>query len=472
MKVVWSPNPGPQTAFLASTVREVFYGGAVGGGKTEALKALPLYRCRNPLHQSILLRRTRKRCQEMIDRAKLMWRQLDPTGYWHETELRWKWSSGASTYFGYAEHEKDIEAYLSFEFDMVLFDELSEFTEHQYKFMMSRNRTKTEDLPPIMRSASNPGGEGMAWVENRFIETVAGFKYVPYKIYTRKIHVEGLGDLPMQQQYIPSTVFDNPKLPNKMEYIAGLADLGPELAQAYLYGRWGVFRGQYFPKGPRPVKPGLKEMDYYVIRCMDYGYGDPTAVYWLVCYPGKNIIEIAGEVYGAGMTVDSIAHMVKFTQKDIGIPDGKIVHSVLSPDAFRGGTDGGQSIATMLVDQGVWFNKANNDRVSGWAQLLKLINRNQLCVWEGRAPNLVRTLTKLPRDEKKRDDIRQTGSVEDHGPEALRYGCMAYRDYGGVTTEVEEKDNTERMDPFWDKIQKGLSGERGPEYIGGVIPWA
>jgi len=36
VQVVWQPQPGPQTAFLECPVFEVFYGGARGGGKTEA----------------------------------------------------------------------------------------------------------------------------------------------------------------------------------------------------------------------------------------------------------------------------------------------------------------------------------------------------------------------------------------------------------------------------------------------------
>ena len=43
--IIFKPNEGPQTAFLASSEREVFYGGARGGGKSYAMLVDPLRYC-------------------------------------------------------------------------------------------------------------------------------------------------------------------------------------------------------------------------------------------------------------------------------------------------------------------------------------------------------------------------------------------------------------------------------------------
>lgn len=452
--VLWEANPGAQTAFLAATAREVLYGGAVGGGKSDALIAMPLRWVNNPQHKAIILRRERKRLQELIDRQHLLYPAVCPGVIWHETELRWKFPSGARIHMGYAEHEKDIENYKSDEFNLVAFDELTEFTEYQYTFMLSRNRGKSNELPLWMRSGTNPGGEGMGWVYKYFIENRK-----PYEVYAHRVYAEKMGDLTLTRQYIPSTVFDNPKLPNREEYIAGLASMDPETREAMLYGRWDRFRGQFFPKAPKTVASGIKNMaaNWYVIRCMDYGWGDPTCVMWLLVDPVANTLEICGELYGPQMTTESIAHMVKSMEKDLGFQDTRIVSSVLSPDAFNKGREGGPSIAALLSQHGVWFTPADNDRVNGWANVVNLIDKEVLRAWEGRAPNLMRTLTKLPRDPEKSNDVKQKG-VDDHAAECLRYGVMAFHQIPMMPVKQLAKATDRNLDPYWERFQQQMAG--------------
>lgn len=467
-QVLWEPNAGAQAAFLTASAREVLYGGAVGGGKSDALLMLPLYRAYHPKHKGILLRRERKRLQEVIDRSKDLYPQIIKGAQWHETELRWKWPAGGSLHMGYAEHERDIENYKSFEFDLVEFDELTEFTEYQYTFMMSRNRGKTTDMPLHIRAGTNPGGEGMAWVFRRFIEN-----RTPYKMYQHRVQVEGMQDLFISRQYIPSTVFDNPKLPDRDAYIAGLAALDPETREAMLYGRWNAFRGQFFPKAPRVVEPGYKTDkygDWFVVRCMDYGWGDPTCILWLVVYPDANVVEIAHELYGPQMSTDSIAQMVKTIEEDLKLGTGKIVDSVLSPDAFIAKGEQGIAIATTLGEKGVWFRKANNDRVNGWAAVLNLIGRDALRVWAGRAPHLMRTILTLPRDPLKSTDVKKS-NVEDHAAEALRYGCMAL---SAISADGFPKDDTKRIihpndiDLEYDKLVEHLVAGGNRSFVDGL----
>ena len=57
-EVIFKPNGGPQTQFLAASEREVFYGGARGGGKSYAMLVDPLRYCSKPLHRALLIRRT------------------------------------------------------------------------------------------------------------------------------------------------------------------------------------------------------------------------------------------------------------------------------------------------------------------------------------------------------------------------------------------------------------------------------
>lgn len=454
-KIAWAPYAGAQTAFLASTADEVLYGGAVYGGKTDTLLAWPLHRAWHPLHRGIFFRRKRLRLQEAIDRARTLYKTVDPKGIWHETELRWKWSTGAYTQFAMAEEERDIEAWKSFEFDLVSFDELTEFTEWQYRFMFMRLRSKVPEFRPWMRCATNPGGDGMDWVDRRFIgvqhDGTELFK--PYVVYEHTVEVDGMEPMKRTRQRIPSSVFDMPDTPQRQAYIASLADLPEEEREAYLYGRWGLWRGQFFSKLPTLVKPEPKTTDWFCIRAMDYGFEDPCCVLWLFVYPGLGLVEVVAEVYERRMTTDSIAQMIKAKEAEMQVTPRRLLASVMSPDAFRHGPDQGQSIASLLAEKGIFFQRANNDRVAGWAQVRRLIGRDTLRVWQGRAPNLVRTLPRLPRDPKKRDDIKQTG-VEDHAAETLRYAVMAYVAGPENLTVVNAPPKPERKDPYWDKMHE------------------
>src|SRR6266496_4258214 len=140
---LWRPNDGPQTAFLAATAREVLYGGAVYGGKSEALTILPLRFVEHPKHRAIILRRTRPQLQETIDRTIQLYSTIVPGGTWRESESRWVFPSGAIIQMGHAEHEKDIFQFKTFEYNLICFDELTTFSEPMYAFMMLRNRTKS-----------------------------------------------------------------------------------------------------------------------------------------------------------------------------------------------------------------------------------------------------------------------------------------------------------------------------------------
>jgi len=135
---------------------------------------------------------------------------------WRDSTKTWIFPSGATLSFGYLENEKDKYRYQSAEFQFIGFDELTQFTETQYRYLFSRlRRLEGVDIPLRMRSASNPGGEGHEWVKQRFI-------------------VEGWSK---GRPFVPAKLDDNPYL-DRDEYIKSLNELDPITREQLLEGDW------------------------------------------------------------------------------------------------------------------------------------------------------------------------------------------------------------------------------------------
>lgn len=162
-----------QTAFLSlSDHLEIFYGGAASGGKSDALLMAALQYVDVPGYAALLLRRTFRELSlpgALMDRARVWLKDTDAS--WHPSKNMWSFPSGATLTFGYLQHEKDVYQYDSAEFQFIGFDELTQFTETQYRFLFGRIRKKVSlNVPLRMRAASNPGGVGHLWVKDRFIK--------------------------------------------------------------------------------------------------------------------------------------------------------------------------------------------------------------------------------------------------------------------------------------------------------------
>jgi phage terminase large subunit-like protein len=231
-------EPSPkQSLFLNLTCLEALYGGAAGGGKSEALLMAALQYVHEPGYAALILRKDTQRLQlagGLIPRS-LEW--LAGSGaVWNASRRQWKFPSGATITFGYLSNDLDKYRYGSSEFQFIAFDELTEFAEEDYLFLFSRlRRVKDLDVPLRMRSASNPGGIGHVWVKERF---VAG----------RGERSEGKGqklaDL-SSPVFVPARIADNPGL-NQQEYRRSLAHLPAVLRERLMNGDWSVYEAGLF----------------------------------------------------------------------------------------------------------------------------------------------------------------------------------------------------------------------------------
>lgn len=250
--MLWRPNPGPQAQFLASTADEALYGGAAGGGKSAALLALPLRWIHNPRFRALYLRREAAYLGDAIDKSEALYSKLGGKLV-RSPRIEWTFPSGATIWFNHCEHEKHVRNYDSFEFNAVLFDELTHFTEKQFTGISARLRTTDPTLPTIARAATNPGGEGHEWVFKRFGAWLDPNNAQPAAPAEKRWFLGEQAVPPSTQDaisrtFVPALLSDNPHIPPT--YRAKLMALDPVRRAQLLGGDWLVrpAKGLYFKR--------------------------------------------------------------------------------------------------------------------------------------------------------------------------------------------------------------------------------
>jgi hypothetical protein len=238
------PTPRQQLFLNLENEKEVFYGGAAGGGKSSALLMDALKYTHVPGYSALLLRRTYADLSKqgaLMDRAKEWLTPFKADGVeWNEQRKMWTFPSGARLAFGYLETENDKFQYQGAEYQYIGFDELSQFTKTQYTYLFSRlRRLKNSDVPIRMRSGSNPGGVGSKWVNERFIpEAFTPEDAVDEKVWTKVDNDEETGT-PITRFFVPARLDDNPHL-DQEEYELSLRELDPVTRAQLRRGDWQI----------------------------------------------------------------------------------------------------------------------------------------------------------------------------------------------------------------------------------------
>jgi len=195
-------------------------------------------------YSALLLRRTYQDLAlpgALMDRAKQWWKAMRVGGQqarWDEKNKIWRFPSGASLTFGYLETENDKYRYRTAEFNYIAFDELTSFTETQYRFLFSRlRRLVGSAIPMRMRSATNPGGPGHDWVKKRFVcEDFLAANHEDQFSFTWM--TDG-------RLFIPARLEDNFAL-DVPEYELSMAQLDPVEREQLRHGDWKAHAGGRF----------------------------------------------------------------------------------------------------------------------------------------------------------------------------------------------------------------------------------
>ena len=413
-RIVFKPNDGPQTDFLAAPEQDVLYGGAAGGGKSYAMLVDPLRFMHIKEHRALLLRKSMPELRELIDKS----RELYPKAFigcrFREVEKIWKFPSGATLEFGYLDRDADVYRYQGQSYTWIGIDELTQYpTEFPLQYLQSRLRTTNNDIQCFIRCTANPGGVGGSWVKKRYLDPA-----LPNESFTGKDEIT--------RKFIPARLDDNPYLALDGKYEKMLESLPPTQRRQLLDGNWNVSEGAAFTEfefDKHTIAPYTLPKHWMRVKGIDYGYAAESAVMWGCIDPSDETLIIYRELYQKGLTGEELALKIFEFEKE----DKLSVQGVLDTAAWaRTGTTG-PTVGEALTKAGHKLRRADKNRIQGKIQIherlkLNAKGRPRLQIFRT-CPNLIREMQGIPIDKLKPEDVDTKAS--DHAYDALRYLIMS-----------------------------------------------
>jgi hypothetical protein len=455
-KWAWQPQPGPQTVLIDCPYREVLFGGARGGGKSDgvlgkwAIKAGLFGKGFN----AVFFRPEMPGTDDLWSRASEVYGKLKARP--SDAKKTIVFPGGGSVRFRPLENERDAGKYQGQNLSDVCIEEAGLYPTSKPIDMMFGALRSAEGVPVQMILTANPGGPGQSWMKERYIDPApAGMVPLIRKLPNGAQH---------KYIYIPSKVTDNKiLLKNDPGYVDRLYLVGsPALVKAWLDGDWGAIEGAFFPEFAlqRHVIPFAHLPAWWQrFRAMDWGSAKPFCVQWyavatddwlhpatgyliprgaLICY--RELYGASGPNIGVKMPADQVARKIKELEEREKVNQDA---SVCDPACFN--SDGGPSIAERFMQQNVFFRRADNSRVpkgghmGGWdalrARLVGDEDERPMIYWMDHCKALIRTLPMMQHDKTNAEDLDT--KAEDHAVDTARYACMSrpYRRTKPLTAE-------------------------------------
>ena len=428
VNIVFKPNPGPQTDFLAATEKEVLYGGARGGGKSYSLIVDPLRYCHKEGHRALIIRKTMPELRDIIAHAQRLYKAAFPEVRWKEQEKEFKFPSGARIEFGYAENEQDAMRYQGQAYTWIGIDEVGLYASDRILILLKGSlRSVDPEIPTFIRMTCNPGGPGMHWIKEQYIDAA------PWNTtFTVPIEQPDGSTEHITKRFIPARLSDNPYLNQTPDYRNMLLSLPDKLKKMWLEGRWDIIEGaafEEFDPSIHVVEPFFVPENWTRFRACDWGFSTNFCVLWMaVDY--ENNIWVYREYYGKGLTADIFALRVRQMEQGEYVQYGVMDSSVW---ARRG--DIGPPVPEIMRQNGCLWRPS--DRSPGSRRNGKMEVHRRLRIYDdildghytsklkifNTCRNLIRTLPVLPLDPNDMEDIDT--KAEDHAYDALRYGLMS-----------------------------------------------
>lgn len=445
----WIPQP-KQVEALVRTEYEVLYGGARGGGKTDAGMAWISYPHQHPRYRGLVIRRHADDLRDWIDRARNMYQGMcEIVG--NPPEIRFP--SGAKARTGHLKDEGAYTKYLGHEYQRILIEELTLIPDElSYLKLISCCRSTIPEISPQVFGSTNPGNLGHHWVKARFIDIAPwGKTYIDPKTGRGRV-------------FIHAKVEDNPILVQAdPSYVLFLDSLPPGLREAWREGSWDFVEGMAFHELTDRKKylidvsnPPDRLNDLFdfkkmtpkegvkIFRSFDWGYAAPFCCLWFFS-DYSNRLYLYRELYGSKGSKDEGVQMPtrEIARKIKGIEDAHKERPVLSvadssiydkPHNLHEKAERLPSHAEIMGQEGVWFDerlskevKRPHSRISGVGQM-----HERLRIDADGMPGIFvfstcvhwwRTMTALPLDMMNPEDVDT--KAEDHPWDTTYYLLLA-----------------------------------------------
>ena len=435
------PNNEKQEAFLSARTKHIGYGGARGGGKSWSVRNKAKRLC---MHykgiKCLIIRRT---YPELINNHITPLQDEIPTkiARYNKTDKIFKFFNKSTIKFGYCNNDNDLLQYQGAEYDVIFIDEATQLQEMWIKKIIACCRGVNR-FPKRIYYTCNPGGVSHGYFKRIFIDR----KYEN-------------GENPEDYTFIQALVTDNKALmASQPDYIKQLEALPPKLRDAWLYGRWDIFEGQFFEdfretpdielcaKAGITTEEALKQRRFThviepfeiprgwnIMRSYDFGYNKPFSLgYWAVDYDG--ILYRIMEMYGCTQTPDEgvkwspdeqFKRISQFEREHPWLRGRHIVDSVADPAIWD--KSRGISIADTAADYGIYFSPGDNERIPGWMQVHYRFQFDdngypRMYIFNN-CKAFIRTIPLMMYSETHPEDLDT--KLEDHCPDEVRYMCMS-----------------------------------------------
>lgn len=452
---------------------ECLYGGAAGGGKSDALIAEALRQVEIPHYKGLILRKTFPQLSELIDKSLSLYPKAYPGAKYNSTAHTWTFPSGAKIIFGSLNHTQDKINYQGKAYDFIGFDELTHFTLEEYMYLYSRNRPNGPGTRVYIRATTNPGGIGHGWVKERFITPAPPMTTIQTEVEVAR--PDGSRALMKRSRvFVPATVFDNKKLlENDPNYLANLAMMPEAEKNALLYGSWDSFDGQVFTEWKNDpahyddqrfthvIRPFSIPKDWKIYRGFDFGYAKPFSVGWYAVDHEGRIYRIK-EFYGCTGTHNvgvryepaKIAGEIKQAEQDDPMLRGRKIIGIADPSIFD--ESRGESVARMMERQGVYWEPGDNTRIAGKMQYHYRLAFDKegipMFYTFSTCKHFIRTIPVLVYDQRHVEDV--DSSQEDHIYDECRYVFMEH--------PISPRQNEPPVQELFDPLELHQTGRRDP----------
>ena len=412
--VVFAPNEGPQTEFLAASETDVLYGGAAGGGKSYAMLVDPLRYAHRAAHRGLIIRRSMPELRELIDKSRELYPKAFPGCKYREVEKMWNFPSGAKIEFGFLERDADVYRYQGQAYSWIGFDEITHLpTEFSWNYLASRLRTTDSEITPYMRCTANPGGVGAHWVKKRYIDPAD---------YNESFE----GSDGLTRKFIPAKLDDNPYLAKDGRYEKMLMALPPTQRKQLLEGNWDVNEGAAFTEfnlEEHVIPPFEIPINWERVKGIDYGYASESACVWATIDPSDGTLIVYRELYQKGLTGQDLGYAIT----EMELQDPFSVAGVLDTAAWNRTGTTGPTVGETLVRQGHKLRRADKNRIQGKIQIHEYLRvqhtgRPKIQIFNT-CPNLIREIQSIPLDSSNPEDVDTR--AQDHAYDALRYLIMS-----------------------------------------------